>query len=138
MKCMSNRQLQQADEMSHCNLHIRAAMRHTFSPVTTIIQSTLSHSNQALSQIMFDEVARVLSRHHPRPMKNRKIGPECGVVEADVMWEVVVVAPKCVPVAKMPAVVRGQRCRAKLFMCLQCHLECSMFQRCKTSSILET
>ena len=41
---------------------------------------------------MFDEAARGLSRHHPRPTKNRKIGPERGVVEADVMWEVVVVA----------------------------------------------
>ena len=85
---MRNRQPQQADEMSPCNLHIRTATRQTFSP----IQSTLTHSNQTLSQIMFDEVARGLSRHHPRPTKNRKIGPERGVVEADVMWEVVVVA----------------------------------------------
>ena len=92
MQCMRNRQLKQADEMSQRNLHIRTAMRHTFSPVTTIIQSNLTHSNQTLSQIMFNKVARVLSRHHPRPMKNRKIGPERGVVEADVMWEVVVVA----------------------------------------------
>ena len=51
--------------------------------MTTIIQSNLTRSNQTLSQIMFAEVARVLSRHHPRLMKHRKVGPERGVVEAD-------------------------------------------------------
>ena len=87
---MSNRQPQQADEMSPCNLHIRTALRHT--PIATIIQSTLTRSNQTLSQIVFGEVVRGLSRHHPMPTKKRKIDPERKVVEADVMCKAVVVA----------------------------------------------
>ena len=134
--CNTHRQPQQADETSPRNLRIRTAMQLTFSPFTTINQSTFMHSNQTLSQIVFDEV-RVLSRHHLTPTKKWKIDPGREVVEADVMWKAGVVATQvCSSHENTSSSAWAKRsCEAvHREKCLQCHPECSMFQRCKTSS----
>ena len=98
---------------------------------------TLTHSNQTLSQRVFDEVVRALSRHHLTPTNKRKIDPEREVVEADVMWKAVVVATQvCSSHENASSSAWAKRwCEAvHREKCLQCHPE---FKDIKTSSILE-